>query len=166
MQSPASHVEPTTFFRQASVSKTIVALLRTGSFKTDLATLSTPVQSVLALPKPDGNNPASFSQVTVQHLLEHTSGLPTNPYGVEPSVANAFNVPLPVDGTTDRYMLTLPASAPLAPPAYNNCKLFPLGHGKSGYRRDDLLGALDTLLFNRSASPGPVKRGPNSRPTV
>jgi len=143
-------VEPTTFFRQASVSKTIVALAVHRLIQDGRLALNTPVQSVLALTKPDGNNPAaSFSQVTVQHLLEHTSGLPSNPYGVEPSVANVFNVPLPVDGTmTDRYMLTLPASVPPAPPAYNNWGYFLLGHVvKAVTGETTLVRALDTLLF-------------------
>jgi CubicO group peptidase (beta-lactamase class C family) len=143
-------VEPTTFFRQASVSKTIVALAVHRLIQDGRLALNTPVQSVLALTKPDGSNPAaSFSQVTVQHLLEHTSGLPSNPYGVEPSAASAFNVPLPVDGTmTDRYMLTLPASAPPAPSAYNNWGYFLLGHVVKAVTGDTTLAqALDTLLF-------------------
>jgi CubicO group peptidase (beta-lactamase class C family) len=123
-------VQPTTLFRQASVSKTIVALAAHRLIQDGRLTLTTAVQSVLHLRKPDGSAPApSFDQVTVQHLLEHRSGLPTNPYGIEPSVASAFNVPLPVDGAmTDRYQLTLPATAPPAMPAYSNWGYFLLGH--------------------------------------
>jgi CubicO group peptidase (beta-lactamase class C family) len=115
------------------------------------------VQSVLALTKPDGSGPApSFSQVTIQHLLEHTSGLPSNPYGIEPNVVDAFNAALPfpafslpVDGAmTDRYMLTLPASAPPTAPAYNNWGYFLLGHVVKAVTGDaTLVGALDRLLF-------------------
>lgn len=123
-------VQPTTRFRQASVSKFIVALAIHRLIQDGLLTLATPVQSVLALTRPDnGPVPATFGQVTIQHLLEHTSGLPTNPYGIEPSVAAAFSAPLPVDGhMTDRYMATLPASPPPQPPAYNNWGYFLLGH--------------------------------------
>ena len=108
------------------------------------------MQSQLGLTRPDGTGPpASFNQVTVQHLLEHTSGLPSNPYGVEPSVAAAFNAQLPVDGMmTDRYMLTLPASAPPATFAYNNWGYFLLGHVVRAVTGETtLVRALDTLLF-------------------
>ena len=150
-------VEPTTYFRQASVSKTIVALAVHRLIQDGRLTLNTPVQSVLALTKPDGSSPTpSFSQVTIQHLLEHTSGLPSNPYGIEPDVVDVFNAPfrlpifsLPVDGEmTDRYMLTLPASMPPTSPAYNNWGYFLLGHVVKAVTGDaTLVGALDRLLF-------------------
>jgi CubicO group peptidase (beta-lactamase class C family) len=150
-------IEPTTYFRQASVSKTILALAVHRLIQDGKLALNTTVQSRLNYSQPDGSSPAaSFSQVTVQHLLEHRSGLPTNPYGVEPNVVGAFNAPLPhpiyalpVDGTmTDRYMLTLPASAPPAPPAYNNWGYFLLSHVvKAAANQTTLVEALDTLLF-------------------
>lgn len=143
-------VEPTTFFRQASVSKTIVALAVHRLIQEGRLALNTTVQSQLGLRRPDGSGPpTSFGQVTVQHLLEHTSGLPSNPYGIEPSVAAAFNAQLPVDGTmTDRYMLTLPASAPPVTPAYNNWGYFLLGHVVRAVTGETtLVRALDTLLF-------------------
>lgn len=143
-------VEPTTFFRQASVSKTVVALAVHRLIQDGRLALNTSVQSQLALKRPNGSGPpASFSMVTVQHLLEHTSGLPTNPYGVEPSVANAFSAPLPVDGTmTDRYLLTLTASAPPVTPVYNNWGYFLLGHiVRAVTGETTLVRALDTLLF-------------------
>ncbi len=123
-------VQPTTRFRQASVSKFVVALAIHRLIQDGQLTLGTPVQDVLGLTRPDnGPVPATFGQVTIQHLLEHRSGLPTNPYGIEPSVAAAFSAPLPVDGhMTDRYMATLPASPPPQPPAYNNWGYFLLGH--------------------------------------
>jgi CubicO group peptidase (beta-lactamase class C family) len=130
-------IQPTTFFRQASVSKTIVALAAHRLIQDGRLALTTPVQNILQLRKPDGSAPAaSFGEVTVQHLLEHRSGLPTNPYGVEPNVVAAFNAAvnppvftLPVDGRmTDRYMLTLPATTPPANPAYSNWGYFLLGH--------------------------------------
>src|SRR5262249_25716150 len=118
-------------------------------------TLGTHVQDVLSLTHPDGSAvAASFGNVTIQHLLEHRSGLPTNPYGVEPSVAAAFTAagmptPLPVDGRmTDRYMATLPASAPPQTPVYNNWGYFLLGHvvmAKTG--QSNLISALVGLLL-------------------
>lgn len=126
---------PTTRFRQASVSKFIVALAIHRLIQDGQLTLDTRVQDVLSLTHPDGSAvAASFKDVTIQHLLEHRSGLPNNPYGVEPSVAAAFTAAgtptsLPVDGRmTDRYMVTLPASAPPQPAMYNNWGYFLLGH--------------------------------------
>jgi CubicO group peptidase (beta-lactamase class C family) len=149
-------VEPTTFFRQASVSKFVIALAVHRLIQDGRLTLGTTVQSVLDLRRPDGAIPAaSFGQVTVQHLLEHTSGLPQNPYGVEPDVVSEFNkgpgpqVSLPVNGQqTDRYMLTLPASPPPAMGAYNNWGYFLLGHLVMGVTgAGTLIGALEELLF-------------------
>ncbi|MBC7894196.1 MAG: serine hydrolase [Cytophagaceae bacterium] len=145
-------VQPTTFFRQASVSKTIVALAAHRLIQDGRLALNTTVQGILGLTRPDGSAaPASFNQVTVQHLLEHTSGLPTNPYSVEPSVASAFGVALPVDGAmTDRYMLTLPANAPPAMAAYNNWGYFLLGHVVQAVTgTTSLVAALDALLFRQ-----------------
>jgi CubicO group peptidase (beta-lactamase class C family) len=143
-------VEPTTFFRQASVSKTIVALAVHRLIQDGRLNLNTPIQSVLNLRTPNGGMPsATFSQVTFQHLLEHTSGLPTNPYGIEPQVASAFGVSLPVTGAmTDRYMITLPASPPPAVPLYNNWGYFLLGHVVMAVTGSTtLITALDSSLF-------------------
>ena len=150
-------IQPTTFFRQASVSKTIVALAVYRLIQDGRLTLATRVQDVLHLQRPDGAAPpASFTQVTVQHLLEHTSGLPNGCYGVEPLVVAAFNaVPggppasLPVNGQqTDRYMITLPATPPPATPMYNNWGYFLLGHVVMAVTGSaTLVQALDGLLF-------------------
>jgi CubicO group peptidase (beta-lactamase class C family) len=150
-------IQPTTFFRQASVSKTILALAVYRLIQDNRLALGDTVLSRLNLTRPDGSSPAaSFSQVTIRHLLEHTSGLPTNPYGVEPEVVNAFNAALPfpiyslpVDGTmTDRYMLTLNATPPPVPPVYNNWGYFLLGHVvKAVTGAATLVDALNGLLF-------------------
>jgi CubicO group peptidase (beta-lactamase class C family) len=150
-------IQPTTFFRQASVSKMIVALAAHRLVEQGRLTFATPIQSILGLQRPDGGAPASsFSSVTVQHLLEHTSGLPSNPYGIEPSVVAAFNTgpnpgafSLPVDGRmTDRYMVTLPATSPPVTAAYNNWGYFLLGHVVMAVTgAASLDAALDALLF-------------------
>ncbi|GAA1953219.1 serine hydrolase [Microbacterium deminutum] len=128
-------VQPSTRFRQASVSKTIVALAVHRLIQDGQLTFGTRVQDVLALTQPDGSAvPSMFHDVTVQHLLEHTSGLPTNPYGIEPQVALAFDLAgrptqLPVDGRkTDRFLVTQPASPPPTTPSYSNWGYFLLGH--------------------------------------
>lgn len=149
-------IEPTTFFRQASCSKTIVTLAIYKLIQDGALALNTPIQNHLSLQTPSGGSPAaSFSQVTVQHLLEHKSGLPTNPYSVEPNVVAAFNaagdpsVHLPVNGRqTDRYMITLPASMPPATAAYNNWGYMLLAHLVMAVTHETtLIRALDTLLF-------------------
>ena len=150
-------IEPTTLFRQASVSKMVVALAVHRLIQDGRLTLGTTVQSILALQQPNGAPVApSFGQVTVQHLLEHRSGLPTNPYGIEPNVVDAFNANLPVPAfslpvtgaMTDRYMTTLPASPPPTSPMYSNWGYFLLGHvvmAVSGART--LMEALNSLLL-------------------
>ena len=149
-------VRPTTRFRQASVSKTIVALAIHRLIQDGKLTLGTRVQDVLSLTHPDGSpvDAATFGAVTIQHLLEHRSGLPTNPYGVEPNVATAFTAAgtptaLPVNGRmTDRYMVTLPASPPPQPPLYNNWGYFLLGHiVMARTRKPNLPAALNGLLL-------------------
>ena len=148
-------VKPTTRFRQASVSKTLVALGIHRLIQDGHLTLGTHVQDVLNLTRPSGASvPSTFKKVTIQQLLEHRSGLPTNPYGVEPNVASAFTAAgtpttLPVDGRqTDRYMVTLPASMPPQPPMYNNWGYFLLGHvlmARTG--KPTLTAALNQLLL-------------------
>jgi len=152
-----SSIQPTTLFRQASVSKTIVALAVYRLIQGGRLTLATRVQDVLHLQRPDGGAPAaSFTQITVQHLLEHTSGLPNGCYGVEPLVVAAFNavpgsptVSLPISGAqTDRYMITLPATPPPATPMYNNWGYFLLGHVVMAVTGSaTLVQALNGLLF-------------------
>jgi CubicO group peptidase (beta-lactamase class C family) len=152
----SSPVEPTTRFRQASVSKTIVALAVHRLIQDGRLALTTRVQDVLGLTEPSGGTvPQTFHDVTVQHLLEHTSGLPTSPYGVEPSVAAAFTaagIPtvLPVDGRmTDRFMATLPASPPPQPPMYSNFGYFLLGHVVMAVTGQPTLpDALDGLILH------------------
>jgi CubicO group peptidase (beta-lactamase class C family) len=150
-------VQPTTHFRQASTSKTIIALAIHRLIQDGRLGFNTSVQSLLNLQLPNGAQPpARFAQVTVQHLLEHKSGLPSNPYGVEPEVVAAFNAghtsppfSLPVNGNmTDRYMLTLPSSAPPAAAMYNNWGYFLLGHLVMAVTgAATLSSALETLLF-------------------
>jgi CubicO group peptidase (beta-lactamase class C family) len=149
-------VQPTTHFRQASVSKAIVALAIHRLIQDGQLTLGTKVQDVLQLTKPDGTpvDPPTFGAVTIEHLLEHKSGLPSNPYGIEPLVAQAFTAAgtptsLPVGGRmTDRYMVTLPASPPPQTPAYNNWGYFLLGHVVMAVTgKPSLPAALDGLLL-------------------
>lgn len=71
-------IEPTTLFRQASVSKlyTALAIWKLIEEKKPF-TLDTTLQSVLNLKQPNGSPPADnrFGDITVQHLLESRSGI-------------------------------------------------------------------------------------------
>lgn len=160
--------QPTSQFRQASCSKTIVALAVYRLIQEGRLSLSTTAQSILGLTRPHGTPvPDRFLNVTVQHLLEHRSGLSTtldangNPqvrdqYGVEPDVVAAFNsallpprFQLPVTGRmTDRYLVTLPALDPPSMPAYNNWGYMLLGHIVMAVTGSPTLdAALDVLLY-------------------
>jgi CubicO group peptidase (beta-lactamase class C family) len=69
--------EPTTRFRIASVSKTVTALAVVQLIERKRLALSDTLQSVLQLKTPAGGAPSDprFSKITIQHLLEHRSGL-------------------------------------------------------------------------------------------
>ena len=152
------------------MSKFIVALAIHRLIQDGRLTLGTRVQDVLSLTQPNGSPvAAAFKDVTIRHLLEHRSGLPNNPYGIEPLVADAFTAAgtptsLPVDGRmTDRYMVTLPASPPPQPPMYNNWGYFLLGHvvmARTG--KPTLPAALNGLLLQ----PLSIKRIRSARTRV
>ena len=65
-------VQPTTYFRLASVSKTVTALAVFQLLETGALDAATSVQDILNLSAPGGGpaNPG-FASVTVQSLLEH-----------------------------------------------------------------------------------------------
>jgi CubicO group peptidase (beta-lactamase class C family) len=122
--------QPTTCFRLASVSKTVTALVIYQLFQEGMLRPTDTLQSVLGLQTPTGGAPPDprFSQITIQQLLEHTSGL--NPVGADQALAiqQAFNAAgqptsLPVSASmTDSYIASLPlVSNPGATQVYNNC---------------------------------------------
>ncbi len=71
------NILPITPFRQASVSKTFLAVAIWTLIQQGKLTLDTTMQSVLALKQPDGSAPqdSRFAQVRVGHLLASTSGI-------------------------------------------------------------------------------------------
>lgn len=91
-------VQPTTLFRQASVSKVFaaVAMYRLMQLQPNI-TLNTTMQSVLHLTQPDGSAPkdSRFKDIKLRHLLESTSGLPQGAIWQVEQAAKAFNKPLP-----------------------------------------------------------------------
>ena len=94
-------IQPTTPFRQASISKSFLAvavweLIERGDLK-----LTTTMQSVLNLKQPDGSDPADdrFNDVTIEHLLTSTSGIGQGGVWAAVEASQALNGTLPSNGT-------------------------------------------------------------------
>lgn len=129
-------VQPTTYFRLASVSKTVTALAVFQLIETGALDAATSVQHILNLSAPGGGpaNPG-FASVTVQSLLEHTSGLDDDSgWNVGTTVVDAFSnagVPasLPVtQAMTDSYIASLSPKTPAGTvQQYSNCGYYLLG---------------------------------------
>jgi CubicO group peptidase (beta-lactamase class C family) len=129
-------VQPTTCFRLASVSKAVTALAIFQLIETGELNPATSVQDILKLTTPAGGAPADprFASVTIQSLLEHTSGLETNSFSDGTNVVAAFNnagkaAALPVtQEMTDSYIASRPlVSDPGTVQAYSNCGYYLLG---------------------------------------
>ncbi len=94
-------VQPTTFFRQASVSKTFAAIatyqLLQASEKNGKFTLDTTMQSILHLKTPDGREPTdpNFSRITIRHLLDMTAGVDPGLLWRDVAATRAFKAQLP-----------------------------------------------------------------------
>jgi CubicO group peptidase (beta-lactamase class C family) len=127
--------EPTTHFRLASCSKTIAALAIFQLKEEGKLTLSDRVQDILQLKTPAGHEPTDpqFKEITIRHLLEHSSGLPTDEYIDLSALQDAFTdagrtVSLPVSAEdTDSFIATLPVQHPGHNFVYNNCGYYLLG---------------------------------------
>jgi CubicO group peptidase (beta-lactamase class C family) len=123
-------VQPTTFFRMASVSKTVTALAVFQLIESGKLKLSDKLQNILQLKTPSGGSPAD----PVQHLLEHKSGLNPDAFRNGPAVMQAFvqarhPASLPVtEAMTDSYIASLGMMAtPGSSQVYNNCGYYLLG---------------------------------------
>jgi CubicO group peptidase (beta-lactamase class C family) len=127
---------PTTYFRLASVSKTVTALAVFKLIELGELSLTETLQGILNLTTPDGGAPADsrFSQITVKHLLEHSSGLPTDAFSNGPNVVAAWQSVVPgaslpaTQLMTDSYIATLSlVSTPGSKQVYSNCGYYLLG---------------------------------------
>ncbi|MGP6158264.1 MAG: serine hydrolase domain-containing protein [Vulcanimicrobiaceae bacterium] len=96
---PPQIIKPTTYFRQASVSKLIASLAIMQLVDEGKLTLDTTMQSVLHLHRPGGGPPKDprFSKITIRHLLEMDSGLDSTLEVSDTAIAAAVGKPLPVD---------------------------------------------------------------------
>jgi CubicO group peptidase (beta-lactamase class C family) len=129
-------VQPTTFFRMASVSKTVTALAVFQLIEAGKLKLSDKLQDILQLKTPSGGAPADarFGSITIQHLLEHKSGLNPDAFRNGPAVMQAFvqgghSASLPVtEPMTDSYIASLGmVTTPGSSQVYNNCGYYLLG---------------------------------------
>jgi CubicO group peptidase (beta-lactamase class C family) len=121
----------TTYFRLASVSKTITALAIFQFIESGQLALTDTMQSILKLQSPPGA-PAMdrrFPLITIQQLLEHTSGLQTN--AEDDGVQAMAQIGQPLPATMDQmdvYIASLPLqSDPGQTQAYSNCGYYLLG---------------------------------------
>ena len=128
--------QPTTYFRLASVSKTVTALAVFQLIEKAKLALSDTLQSILNLETPSGGPPTDsrFDKITIQNLLEHKSGLNTAASSDGVAVVKAFkaakhSAKLPVtQEMTDSYIASLPlVSDPGAVQAYSDCGYYLLG---------------------------------------
>jgi CubicO group peptidase (beta-lactamase class C family) len=130
--------QPTTRFRIASVSKTVTALAIHQLIGEGKLKLSDTLQGILQLKTPSGGAPADprFANVTVKHLLEHTSAINPNAFRNEIAIRDAFKAthpgspfPLPVSAEMcDAYIASLAMmSDPGSGQAYSNCGYYLLG---------------------------------------
>ena len=85
-------IDPTTTFRQASVSKLFCAAAIWQLIGEDLLTLDSRLADVLALTPPTGTHPAHYGDITIAHLLEMTSGITTSVLGTDPQVSTTLPI--------------------------------------------------------------------------
>ena len=154
--------QPSTRFRIASVSKLIGALAtyqlhESNSIGPD--GLDTSLQDILQLQTPDGAAPTDprFGDITVRHLLEHTSGLSPQAFWQDISIRDAFRAARPGETWTlpvtaemaDAYIASLDLlSDPGQEMAYNNCGYYLLGRFVARVRgRASAFDALQDFLF-------------------
>ncbi|ADB41530.1 serine hydrolase [Spirosoma linguale] len=137
-------VQPTTLFRQASVSKTFAAIAIYKLIEQGKLTLDTTLQTVLQLKTPQNGNPtdSKFSQITIRHLLEMTAGVDAGLIWQDVAATKAFGAKLPV---TPAQLSSFCASQTLAgtpgDPAI-------AGYSNGGYF---LLSQVVAKLFNASS---------------
>jgi CubicO group peptidase (beta-lactamase class C family) len=108
---PGPLIKPTTYFRQASVSKFITSLAIMQLVNEGKLTLDTTMQSILQLHPPWGGAPQDkrFSKITIRNLLEMDSGLDPTLEVDDTAVAARLVKPLPVHaGELESYAASEP----------------------------------------------------------
>jgi CubicO group peptidase (beta-lactamase class C family) len=151
--------EPTTGFRIASVSKTITALAIYQLIEKGVLNPGDKVQEILKLKTPSGGAPtaAKFRDITIRHLLEHTSGLNLDAFRSDPAIRDAwkeanpsgsYHLPMSEE-RTDAYIASLPmVNDPDEVQQYCNCAYYLLGRVVAKLRnRDKPIDAMRDFLF-------------------
>ena len=147
-------VQPTTLFRQASVSKLFIALaLYQIMQERPSITLDTTMQSILRLRTPDDKPPvdARFDDITIRQLIESTNGLDNGLVWKSVEAAAAAKAPLPATpGQIERFAATLRLTGAPGDPkhvTYSNAGYFMAGRILARLRKtDDLIQALQPFL--------------------
>jgi CubicO group peptidase (beta-lactamase class C family) len=149
--------QPTHHFRMASDSKVVTSLAIFQLIEAGNLHLSDTVQSILQLKTPSGSGPSDshFGSITIQQLLEHTSGLQADSFRNNFAVKQAFDaaghpVNLPVTpAQTDSYIAGLSL---VAPPGtshyYNNCGYYLLSRVVAQKRGLSMIDAYQNFLFD------------------
>ena len=130
--------QPTTCFRLASVSKTVTALGIYQLIERGKLNLSDRMQDILKLRTPSGAPPKDkrFSEVTIEQMLAHNSGINANEFFATVAVRNSFAKAqphkawhLPVTAEmTDAFIAGLDLVSPPGKVSnYNNCAYYLLG---------------------------------------
>jgi CubicO group peptidase (beta-lactamase class C family) len=153
--------QPTSRFRIASVSKFVTALAIYQLIGEGKLALTDKLQDILQLKTPAGGAvaDADFKNVTIKHLLEHTSGIDANSFRNEGAILNAFkaaqpggNFHLPATAEQcDAYIasLNMTPGNPGTMMGYNNCGYYLLGRVVAKKRnRARPIDAFQDFLFD------------------
>ncbi|HQR35754.1 MAG TPA: serine hydrolase [Blastocatellia bacterium] len=148
------NLQPTTLYRQASVSKTFCAIATYQLIQENKLKLDTTMQSVLNLKTPDGKTPVDsrFSKITIRHLLESTSQLQRGGMFQNVAAANAFKAKLPATpAQVSSYIASLELEGEPGDPNkanYNNTGYFMLSQVIAKLRgASSFESALEASLF-------------------
>jgi len=128
-------IQPTTFFRLASVSKSVASLALFQLLESGDLHLTDKLQEILRLETPAGRKPLDprFEAVTIAELFEHTSNLDPGAFRDAGAILRAFHAArkpaaLPVTAEmTDSYIASLNLEPPPQAMVYNNCGYYLLG---------------------------------------
>lgn len=160
------NLQPTTLYRQASVSKMFCAIAAYQLIQENKLKLDTTMQSVLNLKTPDGKAPVDsrFSKITIRHLLESTSQLQRGGMFQSVTAAAAFKAKLPATpAQVSSYIASLQLEGDPGDPNkanYNNTGYFMLSQVIAKLRgASSFESALEASLFK----PMGLKRTRQSR---
>jgi CubicO group peptidase (beta-lactamase class C family) len=152
--------QPTSRFRIASVSKFVTALAIYQLIGEGKLALTDKLQDILQLKTPAGGAPkdARFKDVTVKHLLEHTSAIDANSFRSDGAILGAFKTAQPAGSwhlpvtaeQCDAYVASLSMTgAPGTAMSYNNCGYYLLGRVVAKKRnRARPIDAFQDFLFD------------------